>query len=183
MRKNSSLIYTLPLAIIVFIFVFYEYGYLNFKAELDQERERTSLKVETYKRYTAAIAEIPSLETQKAELTEKRKSLSNIFFEGQTHTVASSALQDNIKNILTARGATIQGQRIDKPTDLGRYKVITVNTNAFLPDAKLLPDILYAIQTSMPRMVIKEFELRVQNYRDPRQLYLNITTSGITEGK
>ncbi|HIJ59941.1 MAG TPA: hypothetical protein HPP56_04935 [Nitrospirae bacterium] len=146
-------------------------------------QELKNAKLETLKKYEKTISEIPVLEERLEELTEKRKKLSQFLVEGQTHSVASSALQDTVKNIVSSRGATVQGQRIEKASELGRFKLIAVNTNFQTNDVKMLLDILYAIQLNKPAISIKEIDVRLINFKEPRQLLLSLTTGGLTEAK
>jgi hypothetical protein len=52
--------------------------------------------------------------------------------------------------------------------DLGSFKVITVSIDTEVPDAGVLGDILYSIETSTPYIVVKELDVRVRKARRRR---------------
>jgi hypothetical protein len=183
MKKNNTLKLTIPIAIVFIILAVYQYGYLNLKAEIDLIKEKQAMGIKTFSKYMQTIADKPELEKRLAALKEKRKEQTPKLIEGQTIAVASSSLMDMVKNIISAKGGTIHGQRIDKPEDAGKFKTISVNIGSTIPDTRALNDILYAIKTNVPYLAIKELDVRVQNFRDPRQLMLNITISALTEAK
>jgi hypothetical protein len=97
--------------------------------------------------------------------------------------VAAATLQNTLKGMITARGGTISSERVEKPDTLGKFKVITISIDAVLPDAKVLSDVLLAIETQTPVMVIREMESRVRNYQSPRDLTVRLKVSGLTGGK
>lgn len=183
MKKNNTLKITLPIAILFIVLSAYQYGYLNLKAEINLIKEKQDIAANTFGKYMQAISEKPELEKKLAELKEKRKAQTPKLIEGQTIAVASSSLMDTVKNIVSARGGTIHGQRIDKPEDAGKFRTISINIGANIPDTRALNDILYAVETNVPYLSIKELDVRLQNYRNPRQLMLNITISALTEAK
>lgn len=183
MKKSRTLYIAIPIAIVLLIMTLYEYGYRPLTLEIEEKAQMRELKTETLNRYSRIIAEIPALEEELNQLIEKKKSFSQYLFEGQTQSVAASTLQDTVKNIITSRGGTTQSQRTEKPTKLGSYNVVSINFGATVPDIRTLTDILIALQNNKPSIVIKELDIRVQNFRDPRQLMVHITVNGITEAK
>jgi hypothetical protein len=85
--------------------------------------------------------------------------------------------------MITARGGTISSERVEKPEDLGKFKVVTVSIDAVVPDSRVLSDALYAMETQTPYLVVRELDTRVRNYTQPRDLMVRLKVSGMTGGK
>ncbi len=51
---------------------------------------------------------------------------------------------------------------VDKPEDLGGFKLITISIDSVLPDTRVLSEVLYAIETRTPYFVVKEVDVRVK---------------------
>jgi hypothetical protein len=64
-----------------------------------------------------------------------------------------------------------------------RIQVLSVSIDATLPDISALGDILYSIETRTPDLVIKELDVRVRNFREPRDLLIKMDVIGLYEGK
>ena len=71
---------------------------------------------------------------------------------------------------------------MEKPEVLGKFKLISVSIDAVLPDAKALADVLYAIETQTPYLVVKEIDARIRNINDPRDLMVRLKISALTTG-
>ena len=72
---------------------------------------------------------------------------------------------------------------MEKPEDLGAFKVINVSIDTVLPDMKALGEILYGIETRTPYLVAKELDARVRNFREPRELMVKFKISALIAGK
>jgi hypothetical protein len=116
-------------------------------------------------------------------LKEKRKVDDSKLIEGQTLSLSAATLQENVKTIITGRGGTISSERVDKPEDLSGFKVITISIDSVLPDTRVLSDILYAIETRTPHFIVKEVDVRVRNFREPRELMVKLRISALTIGR
>ena len=103
--------------------------------------------------------------------------------EGQTLSLSAATLQENVKTIITGKGGTISSERVDKPEDLSGFKVITISIDSVLPDTRVLSDILYAIETRTPHFIVKEVDVRVRNFREPRELMVKLRVSALTIGR
>jgi hypothetical protein len=64
-----------------------------------------------------------------------------------------------------------------------KIQILSVSIDATLPDVSALNDILYSIETRTPELVIKDLDIRVRNFRDPRELLVRIDVMGLYEGK
>lgn len=183
MKKNKTLIITVPLMAILFGFLFYQYGYLKVQSDIAAAKESQAIKTRTLEKYMALIAEKPDLEKRLASLKETRKDDEVKLIEGETLSLASAALQDMVKDIVTRSGGTISSQRVGKGEDFGKFKIITVSMDTILPEPRALQDILYAIETQTPYLVVKEMDARIRNYRDPRDLVVKLDVSALTSSR
>jgi hypothetical protein len=80
----------------------------------------------------------------------------------------------------------VRGQAVKKApvtAEPPRIQVLSISIDATVPDAAALSDILYSIETRSPDLVIKELDVRVRNFREPRELLVKIDVIGLYEGK
>jgi hypothetical protein len=183
MKKSKTLIVSIPLMIILAGFLAYQYGYLRIQSELATIREEQAIKTRTLEKYIKLISEKPSLEKKLAALKETRKADDSKLIEGQTPSLAAAQLQDIVKSSITGRGGTISSERVGKPEDFVKFKLISVSVDAGIPDSRILSEVLYSIETRTPFLVVKELDARVKNYRDPRELMVKLDVSALTGGK
>lgn len=146
-------------------------------------KESRAVKVKTLEKFMALIAEKPEMEKKLAALKEARKADDSKLIEGQTPSIAAAALQDTVKGILTGRGGTISSERVSKPEELGKFKIINISIDAVVPDARALSDILYSIETRTPYLVVKELDARIRNFKEPKDLTIKLDVSALTGGK
>ncbi len=212
MKINKRLLVIAVPAILVLLgLVFYDYVYLGVQSELSSIREQQDAKMKTLAKYVNLIAEKPNMEKQLAALKEQADAQKVRFIEGDSITLASANLQGIVKGIVTARGGTVSSERVGKPEDLektpaqvpgtaaaqknapakktekpaerSRLQVLTVSIDATVPDIAALNDILYSIESRTPDLVLKELDVRVKNFREPRELMVKIDVSGLYGGK
>ena len=182
-KRNRTLILTIPLMVVLFGFMFYEYVYLRIQSDMVSIKESQSIKTRTLEKYISLIAEKPDIEKNLAALKESRKAEDVKLIEGDTLSLASAALQEMVKDIVTRSGGTISSQRVGKPEDMGKFKMITVSMDTILPEPRALRDILYAIETQTPYLVVKDLDARIRNYRDPRDLVVKLDVSALTSSR
>lgn len=163
--------------------VIYQYGYLRVHSDITSIKEEQAVKTKTLEKYITLISEKPYLEKKLSLLKETRKTDESKLIEGQTPSLAAAVLQDTVKGIITGRGGTISSERVIKPEDLEKFKVISVSIDAVLPDSRALSDILYAIETRTPYLVVKELDTRIRDYRNPKDLIIKLDVSALTAGK
>jgi hypothetical protein len=183
MKKSKTIIVSIPLMIILAGFLAYQYGYLRIQSDLADIREEQAIKTRTLQKYINLISEKPSLEKKLAALKETRKADDSKLIEGQTPSLAAAQLQDVVKSTITGRSGTISSERVGKPEDFGKFKLISVSVDAVIPDSRALSEILYSIETRTPYLIVKELDIRVRNYRDPRELMVKLDVSALTGGK
>lgn len=183
MKKTKTLIVSIPFMIILMGLLIYQYGYLRIRSELATIKEEQAIKTRTLEKYINLISEKPSLEKRLTSLKEARKADDSKLIEGQTLSLAAAQLQEIVKSTITGRGGTISSERVGKPEDRGKFKVISVSVDAVIPDARALSEILYSIETRTPYLVVKELDARVRNYRDPRELMVKLDVSALTGGR
>jgi len=183
MMKSKTLIVSVPLMIILTGFLAYQYGYLRIQSDLATIREEEAIKTKTLQKYINLISEKPSLEKKLAALKEARKADDSKLMEGQTPALTAAQLQDVVKSTITGRNGTISSERVGKPEDFGKFKLIRVSVDAVIPESRILSEVLYSIETRTPYLVVKELDVRVRNYRDPRELMVKLDVSALTGGK
>jgi hypothetical protein len=182
-KRNRTLIISIPLMVVLLGFVLYQYVYLRIEADVASIKESQAIKTKTLEKYISLIAEKPDIEKQIVLLKEERKADDLKLIEGETLSLASAALQDMVKDIVTRSGGTISSQRVGKPEELGKFKVITVSMDTILPDARALRDILYAIETQTPYLAVKDLDARIRNYKDPRDQVVKLDISALTSSR
>ena len=183
MKKSKTLIVSIPLMIILAGFLAYQYGYLKIQSDLATIREEQAMKTKTLQKYINLISEKPSLGKKLAALKEARKADDSKLIEGQTPALAAAQLQDVVKSTITGRSGTISSERVGKPEDFDKFKLISVSVDAVIPDSRILSEVLYSIETRTPYLIVKELDVRVRNYRDPRELTIKLDVSALTGGK
>ena len=183
MKKSKIVILSIPLMIILIGLLIYQYGYLRVQAEMTSLKEERTIKTRTLEKYMNLISEKPNLEKKLASLKELRNAEEPKLIEGQTPSLAAAQLQEIVKSTVTGRGGTISSERVGKVEELGKFKVISVSVDAVIPDARALSDVLYSIETRTPHLVVKELDVRIRNYRDPRELMVKLDVSAMTGGR
>jgi hypothetical protein len=183
MTKNRTLLFLIPLMIILAGLMIYQYVYVGIQTGVTSVREDEMMKTKTLEKYITLISKKPQLEKELSSLRETRKDDDSKLVEGQTLSLAGASLQDTVKDIVTRSGGTISSERIGKPEDLGKFKVITASIDTVLPDPRALRDILYSIETRTPYLTVKELDVRIRNYRDPRELVVKLDVSALTSAR
>jgi hypothetical protein len=182
-RRSRILVIAIPLMIVLLGAVLYDYGYLRVQSELADREEEVSVKSKILAKYMTLIADKPQLEARLAFLREARKAEDSKIIEGVTPSVAAASLQGTIKGMITSRGGSISSERVEKPEEAGKFRVITVTLDAVLPDTTALVDTLYAVETQTPYLVVRELDARIRNFREPRDLTVRLKVSGLTGGR
>ncbi len=183
MKRNRLLVIGVPLIVVLIAAVGYQYGYVAVHSELAGIAEAQAAKKKVLGKYISLIAEKPSLEKKLASLAEERKANSSKLIEGQTLSLAAAALQETVKAQITSHSGTISSERVGKPEDLGKFRVISVTVDSVIPDPRALSDILYSIETRTPYLVVKEIDSRVRDFRNPRELMVKLEISALTAAR
>ncbi|MBI5102542.1 MAG: hypothetical protein HZB33_12005 [Nitrospirae bacterium] len=183
MKRSRTLLIGVPLVILLLGVSVYKYGFVRIKSELSAIKEDEAVKTKLLDKYLALIAEKPRLEKHLASLKEERLSDNSKLVEGQTPSLAAATLQETIKGIVIGRGGTISSERVGKPEDLGKFRVISISIDTVLPDSRALSDILYSIETRTPFLVIKDLDARVRNFKEPKELTVKLDVMALTAGK
>jgi hypothetical protein len=181
-RKSEILVIVVPLMIILFGAVMYQYGYLRVQSELAATEDAAAGKLKALSKYMTQIADKPRLEEKLTAQREVRKAENSKMIEGQTPSIAAADLQGAVREIITSRGGSISSERVEKPEEAGKFKIITVTIDAVLPDTRALNDTLYAIETQTPHLVVRDLDARIRNFKEPRDLTVKLKVSGLTGG-
>ncbi|MRR14996.1 MAG: hypothetical protein EG826_00915 [Deltaproteobacteria bacterium] len=182
MGKRNKILKWAAVLLVIFlgIAVLYDYGILSVHDRLDSIRDLQKSKARTLQKYTDAIASKPLLEKRLLALSETRKHEETKLIAGQTPAIAAANLQNAVKDIIQGRGGTINSERVEKSEDLGKFKVTHVVLDVIFPDIRALSDILFKIETQTPYLVVKELDVRVRNYAEPRDLVAKIKIAALT---
>ena len=183
MKRNTTLLITIPLMVILIVIALYQYVYVKIQTDVATIKDEQAMKTEVLERYITLISEKASLEKTLAALKETRNAEVSKLVEGQTLSLAAATLQDMVKEVITSRGGTISSERVGKPEDYGKLKIITVSIDSVLPDSRTLSDILYSIETRTPYLTVKELDVRVRNFRNPKELKVKLSVSALTSSR
>lgn len=181
--KSSLMRLLMPVMILLLVLTAYQYGYKAIQEEIEAVRDTESVKIKTLQRYVDLISEKPALEAELEALKERKKAAESKLIEGQTASLASATLQDVVKGIILGRGGSITSERVGKPEELDGFSAVNISKDAVVPDARSLSDILYMIETQTPQMRIKELDVRVRDYRTPKELMIKLDVSALTKGR
>ncbi|NJD57315.1 MAG: hypothetical protein FIA94_13070 [Nitrospirae bacterium] len=179
MKRNRLLLLAVPVIIILACLLAVQ-RYSAVRKDLDAVKEEEALKDRTLRKYVALIAERPDLEKKAAQLKELRKANDTNLLEGQTIAIVAASLQDAVRTIVTSHGGTVASERAGKTEDREPFKVITVTIDTVLPDARALADVLYAIETRTPYLIVRDLDVRVRNMRAPKELSVRLDIAALT---
>jgi hypothetical protein len=178
----------MPLVIVLCLLVAYQYGIKTVLSEHTSIQENLSVKTDLLKKYDSVIAQKPAFEKKLKALKETRQSYGPRLVVGMTPPLAAARLQEAIKEAVSGRGGTVSSERVVKPEDRGNFKIIGISIDAVVPDTKALSDILYAIETSTPSLVIKKLDIRKKSSRRKKktgvsnQLTVKLTVTSLMKG-
>lgn len=178
-KKSKLLILSIPVIIILAGFLIYEYGILDVYRQLDELRERQATNMKILEKSVALLGRKPLLEKQIVDLKQARKNEEAKMMAGQTIAIASANLQNTVKGIVTAREGVVNSERVEKTEEIHKFKIITVAVDAVFPDIKTLSDTLTTIETQTPHLVVKEVDVRVRNYNNPRELIVKLKVAAL----
>ena len=179
MRKSRIILFSISVLFILSLFLLYE-RYAAVQKDLSLIRDGQALKERVLGKYMSLIAEKPDLDKRVAALRKMRETEDAKLMEGQTASIVSAGLQDTIRSIVTSHGGSVLSERAGKAEDFGDFKTITVTVDTLLPDARGLADILYAIETHTPYLLVKDLDVRVRNFKIPKELSVKFDVSGLT---
>ena len=184
MEQRSKLLkFAIPVIVVLFVLVAYQYGYERIRAEMSSVREMQVMKFRTLEKYITVVAERTLIEARLASSKEQRKADDAKIIEGQTYSLSANTLEDIVRGIITGRGGSISSERVEKPDDLGAFKVVNVSMDVVLPDMRALSDVVYSIETRTPYIVVRELDVRARNIREPRELTVKMRIAALTGGK
>lgn len=179
MQKSKLLIISIPVIMILAGFLVYDYGIVQILRQAEEMRDQLDLKTKMLKKYNDLLARQPALEKQIVELKEARKNADAKMMSAQTVAIASANLQNAVKDIITGKNGVISSERIEKPEENGKFKTISVTVDAVFPDMRALSETLLAIETQTPYLVVKEVDMRVRNFNDPRDLMVKLKVAAL----
>jgi hypothetical protein len=184
MKKRSRIIAcAIPVMIVLLGLLAHQYGYKSVAEQLASIREVEKTRDRILQKYMTIIAEEPLLERRLSLLKETRKAEESKLIEAQTLSLSAAALQQTVKGIITGRGGSISSERVEKPEELGKFRIVNVSMDLVLPDTRVLTDVVYGIETRTPYIIIRELDVRVRNFREPRDLTVKLRIAALTGTK
>lgn len=184
MGKNSKiLVFLIPVMAVLFGFAFYDYVYIPIQDERRSIEEMKEAKMITLGKYIHTLGQKTSLESAIASLREQRRAEEAKMVEGQTPSVAAANLQNLVKAIIVGKGGIISSERMEKPEDLGRFKIVTVSIETIVPETKALNDMLLLMESQSVSLFVRELYVRIRNMREPRDLMAKFKISALNMGK
>ena len=182
-RKNKFLFVSIPLILILAGVVLYDYGYSKIEAERSAALEMEKLKMKTLEKSVSLIAQKPQLEKRLSDLKDLRKAQNAGMIDGNTSALATANMQNIVRTLITGRGGIVSSERAEKPEGYGKLKIITISMDTVLPDSRALSNILYAMETQTPHLVIRQLDTRVANMSKPKDLAVSFKVSALTAGR
>lgn len=182
MKKSKLLLIAIPVIVVLACLLTYQ-RYTAVRQDLAVVREEEELKEKAIRKYLALIAERPELEKKAAELKELRKANDTNLMDGQTLAIVAASLQDMIRTIVTSHGGTISSERAGKTEEREAFSVINVTIDTVLPDARSLADVLYAIETRTPYLIVRDLDVRIRNMRAPKELSVKLDIAALSSTK
>ncbi len=180
MTGNRRIVAAGAVIFILTALTIYRYGVVYLGERLEQVREEREMKVKTLSKYRALLSKRESISQDVAGLKRLLKDEELKLLSGNTPALASASLQEIIKQIITAKGATISSERVEKTEDYDGYRVVSVSVDMIVDGISSLNEIIYSIESRTPYMVIRELDVRVRNYRNPAQLTVRLKVSGLS---
>jgi hypothetical protein len=92
--------------------------------------------------------------------------------------IAAANLQKTLDKFASESNMSIQSKKARNPADIGIFKEIPVEIN-LKSTTKQLEEFLYKVEYKIPKLlVIRQIEIRIDNYRDPREIFTKIVVAG-----
>ena len=178
-KKSKLFIISIPVIIILAGFLVYEYGIVDIYRQIDEMRDQRATKMKIIEKCVALLAQRPLLEKQIVDLKQARKNEEAKMMTGQTIAIASANLQNTIKGIITGREGVVNSERVEKMEEVRKFKVINIAVDAVFPDIRALADTLTTIETQNPYLAVKEVDVRVRNYNNPKELIVKLKVAAL----
>ncbi|RMG58404.1 MAG: hypothetical protein D6713_07835 [Deltaproteobacteria bacterium] len=179
MSRRSILPYALPVAVFLLLLLVYQYGARGLSAGGDSLRQEKEMKLRTLRKQMALLAREKLLEEELGRLKILEKATRTRLLSGETFSLAAANLLKMVKENITSLGGRVTSERVEKPEEKGPFTVVQVGIDAVVPDAKALRDLLYSLETRTPYIVIRSLDVRIADYRAPRELIVKMRLSGL----
>ena len=178
--RNRLLLLLVPCLAILLGFALYDYVYVPVRNERQNLSELKESKQKTLEKVINAIGQKEALQRRISALKEDRKSRDTELVEGQTSAVAAANLQNIIREVVTGKGGTISSERMEKPEDRGRFRMISVSVDAMLPETQALHDVIASLGNHPVTLAVQELDVRVRNVNEPRELMVKFKVSALS---
>jgi hypothetical protein len=179
MRRSRFITLFIPIALVLSVLLLYQ-RYSAVRAEIASVIDERTMKERTLRKMLSIIAEKPALEKNLAALKHTRTEENAKLTEGQTVSIVAAALQNAVKAAVTAKGGTISSERTGKVETFSSFKIVNVTIDAAVPDVRALADILYALETRTPYIVLPSLDVRIRNTKNPKELSVKLDAAAIS---
>ncbi|MBI2875704.1 MAG: hypothetical protein HYY20_02350 [Candidatus Tectomicrobia bacterium] len=164
------------LAAVILIGVYLLLGrWFEARAAIKEEWERKELLLAKSRRI---MEKEPGLRRELAAAKAELDDLHRNLLKGKTAPLAAAELQSFLKEKATGVGLDIKRERILEPVKTDYYQEIAVEINTMSSLTRLI-EFLYQVESAPLGLQIKEFQIRGDNPRDPKQMIAKLVVSGL----
>jgi hypothetical protein len=116
----------------------------------------------------------------KTESESQIKDVVEYLLSEQDSALAAANLQKTLDVFAKESNMEIQNKKARNPSDFDIFREISVELN-LKGTMRQLHEFLFKIEFKVPKLLaIRRLEIRVDNYRDPREVFTKIVVAGFT---
>lgn len=145
------------------------------RARMKEEQEQKELLLARYQR---TVEREPGLRRELIAAKAKLNGLHQKLLKGRTVPLAAAELQKFLDERAAQVGLDIKRERILEPVKTDYYQEIAVEINTMSTLTKLA-EFLYQVESAPFVLKIKEFQIRGDNPREPRQMMAKLVVGGL----
>lgn len=145
------------------------------RARMKEEREQKELLLARYQR---TVEREPGLRRELMAAKAELGGLHQKLLKGRTVPLAAAELQKFLDERAAQVGLDIKRERIMEPVKTDYYQEIAVEINTMSTLTKLV-EFLYQVESAPFVLKIKEFQIRGDNPREPRQMMAKLVVGGL----
>ena len=117
-------------------------------------------------------------EKEKVSAESSLQNFVGYLLQESDSALAAANLQKTLDKFASESNMSIQSKKARNPSDVGIFKEIPVEIN-LKGTTRQLHDFLYKIEYKIPKLlVIRLIEIRIDNYRDPKEIFTKIVVAG-----
>jgi Tfp pilus assembly protein PilN len=172
-REKKFLIAGGIAVVMILLFQLFDwYGDTRKEVELVAEARRMKIEKELRK-----LADKENLEMEAKLAKEQLQRRENMLLKSSKPPIAASELQRTLTQTASALNIDIKLERTLNPVDTGTYLAIPVEIG-FTTSTGKLKDMLLRIRNSVVMLTVNEMKIRVNNVRNPKNIYTTLIVTG-----